>query len=241
MNLSQTSLTRVARYPGLRALAWVGDDLYAPRGYELFRAKIHDPRQIAWQTVAEFRPGVRRSLSATNRFTARLFRDGFHALAVLASGEIIGGIPGSIITLRPGDNEFRQTHSITRYSSSSHRYRSRREHLLGRIFHVVDTHLEQIAGAPISRWWSFQTCLSRRHWSGNSLRRMREWLHLPETAPAEDAQRQIDLAWLAQAVGLRHRSPAMRKKSAKHSSPGRTSPDFIKAPNLNSVRNHCTH
>ncbi len=33
-------LIRVARFPGLRALAWSGDQLYASRGYQLVRARI---------------------------------------------------------------------------------------------------------------------------------------------------------------------------------------------------------
>jgi hypothetical protein len=75
---------------------------------------------MAWQPVAHFRPSLRRRVSVTNRFTARLFRDGFHALAVLPSGTIIGAIPGSIVTLRPGESEFRQTYAITRGTRPLH-------------------------------------------------------------------------------------------------------------------------
>ena len=56
----------------------------------------------------------------TNRLTARLFRDGFHALALLPSGAIIGAIPGSIVTLGPGESEFRQTHAIIRGTRPLH-------------------------------------------------------------------------------------------------------------------------
>ena len=56
----------------------------------------------------------------TNRLTARLFRDGFHALAFLPSAAIIGAVPGSIVTLRPGESEFRQTHAITRGTRPLH-------------------------------------------------------------------------------------------------------------------------
>jgi len=120
MNSPPTSLTLAARFPGLRALAWVGDQLYASRGYELLRARVEDARHVTWQPVAHVRPSLRRRLSVTNRFTARLFRDGFHALAVLPSGAIIGTIPGSIVTLRPGESEFRQTHAITRGTRPLH-------------------------------------------------------------------------------------------------------------------------
>jgi len=120
MKSPQTSLTRVARFPGLRPLVWVGDELYASRGYKLLRAKIQDPRQLAWQFVAEFRPSARRRLSVTNRLPARLFRDGFHALAVLPSREMIGAVPGSIVTVRSGENDFRQTHAIARGTRPLH-------------------------------------------------------------------------------------------------------------------------
>ena len=120
MNSPQTTLVRVARFPGLRALAWAGDQLYASRGYRLVRATIHDPRNVVWQPVAEFHPAFRRRLSVTNRLTARLFRDGFHALAILPSGGLIGAVPGAIITMRAGETEFRTTHAITRGTRPLH-------------------------------------------------------------------------------------------------------------------------
>src|SRR5690242_16300404 len=66
-------LTRCARVPGLRALAWDGDVLYASRGYHLLRATITDHSTLDWQPVASFRPGWKRRLSVTNRLSARLF------------------------------------------------------------------------------------------------------------------------------------------------------------------------
>jgi hypothetical protein len=41
-------------------------------------------------------------------------RDGFHALVVLPSGELIAALPGAIATLRPGEKEFRVTHVLQR-------------------------------------------------------------------------------------------------------------------------------
>jgi hypothetical protein len=55
-----------------------------------------------------------------NRLTARLFRDGFHALAILPSGELIGAVPGAIVTLDPQATEFRETHIITRGTRPLH-------------------------------------------------------------------------------------------------------------------------
>jgi len=114
-------LTRVARFPRLRALAWAADHLYASRGYQLLRAKISDPSDhLPWQPVASFHPVLRRRLSIMNRLTARLFRDGFHALAVLPSGGLIAAVPGAIVTLGPGATEFRRTHTILRGARPLH-------------------------------------------------------------------------------------------------------------------------
>lgn len=114
-------LIRVARFPQLRALAWSGDYLYASHGYQLLRARIQDPStNLMWQRVAEFYPDLRRRLSVRNRLTARLFRDGFHALAVLPSGGLIGAVPGAIVTLRPGEAQFQRSHAILRGTRPLH-------------------------------------------------------------------------------------------------------------------------
>jgi hypothetical protein len=117
-------LARVARFPRLRALAWSKDDLYASRGYQLLRAKISQNQApssgLVWQPVASFRPAWWRHGSAALRLSSRLFRDGFHALAILPSGAIVGAVPGAIVTLRPGENEFRTTHTVTRGTRPLH-------------------------------------------------------------------------------------------------------------------------
>jgi len=114
------SLIPVARFPGLRALAWSGNHLYAGCGYGILRSTIQNPAHIEWQLVAKFLPGIRRRISVANRLSARLFRDGFHALAVLPSGGLIGAVPGSIVTLRPNEGGFRVTHRITRGTRPLH-------------------------------------------------------------------------------------------------------------------------
>jgi len=115
------SLVRVARFPRLRALAWSGDQLHASRGYQLFRARIHKPSDtLFWEPVAAFRPRLRRRLSAAFLLTSRLFRDGFHALAVLPSGGLVAAVPGAIITMRPNESEFRITHPIVRGTRPLH-------------------------------------------------------------------------------------------------------------------------
>jgi hypothetical protein len=115
-----SKLARCVRVPGLRALAWNGDVLYASGGYELLRAQITDLSNLNWQPVAAFRPAWKRRLSVTNRLTARLFRDGFHALSVLPSRRLVAAVPGSIVALGPGETEFRQTHAITRGTRPLH-------------------------------------------------------------------------------------------------------------------------
>jgi hypothetical protein len=112
---------RVARFPKLRALAWDADHLYASRGYELLRARIQDPcDSLTWQPVARFRPALPRRLSVMNHLTARLFRDGFHALAVLSPGGLVAAVPGAIVTRLPNENEFRIAHAITRGTRPLH-------------------------------------------------------------------------------------------------------------------------
>jgi hypothetical protein len=126
ISYSTGRLLRVARFPRLRALAWSGDLLYASRGYQLLVARIHEPSdQMPWEPVATFRPALRRRFSVMNRLTARLFREGFHALTVLPTGGLVAAVPGAIITLRhgetkSGETEFRQTHTIHRGTRPLH-------------------------------------------------------------------------------------------------------------------------
>jgi hypothetical protein len=111
----------VAAFPRLRALAWSDDWLYASRGYSVLRARMRptsDP--IEWQLVARYVPAWWRNLSASSRLTFRLFRDGFHALATLASAYIVAAVPGAILTLAPGGNEFRVSHRVLRGTRPLH-------------------------------------------------------------------------------------------------------------------------
>jgi hypothetical protein len=55
-----------------------------------------------------------------NALTMRLFRDGFHALAVLPSGALVAAVPGAMVTLRPGGTEFRPSHTILRGTRPLH-------------------------------------------------------------------------------------------------------------------------
>jgi hypothetical protein len=149
-------LERVARFPGLRGLAWAGDRippvaptgsqtadnpllnavqsgdvLYASAGYQLLCAKVTNiSAGLSWLPVGRFRPELRRQITVRNRVTARLWRDGFHALTVLPAGSsgpgssdsrsLVAAVAGGIVTLRPGESEFRVTHAITRGTRPLH-------------------------------------------------------------------------------------------------------------------------
>lgn len=106
-------LTLVARFPRTRVLAWDEDVLYASRGYELVRCRLSGS-PIEWESVAHFSPVWWRKITSASRLGFRLVRDGFHALAVLPSGELVAAVPGAIATLRPGEKEFRVTHVLER-------------------------------------------------------------------------------------------------------------------------------
>ena len=106
-------LTCVGRFPNTRVLAWEGTTLYASRGYELFRCQP-EKTPITWEAAAKFSPEWWRSLTSASRIGSRLVRDGFHALAVLSTGELIAAVPRAIATLPPGEKEFRVTHTLQR-------------------------------------------------------------------------------------------------------------------------------
>lgn len=109
----------VATLPNSRALAWHGDVLYLSCGYDLYAARmISPPFQI--RKLASYAPGLRRSITSRFHLTLRLFRDGFHALAVLPCGNLVGAVPGAIVTLRRGEQEFQSTHRIVRGTRPLH-------------------------------------------------------------------------------------------------------------------------
>jgi hypothetical protein len=113
-------VVRCARLHNMRALAWDGNTLYASRGYKLLRASIDEFSAPKWQEVGEFGARWIRRLSVSNRLTARLLRDGLHALAVLPSGGSVAALPGVIGTLAPGESHFRETFRIRRGTRPLH-------------------------------------------------------------------------------------------------------------------------
>ena len=114
-------MTRIATFSRMRALTWNDDVLYASRGYTLLRASTQSGSPgVEWHQVARISPAWWRNLSAAFRLTFRLCRDGFHALAVLGSGHMVAAAPGMILSLGPGETEFRLTHRVLRGTRPLH-------------------------------------------------------------------------------------------------------------------------
>ncbi len=109
----------VHEFRGLRALAWHNDVLFASQGYTLLRADMSNPSP-QWAMAGCFRPAWWRNLTVSSRLSSRFFRDGFHALAVPASGHLIAAVPGAIISLAPGETEFRVSHLLRRGTRPLH-------------------------------------------------------------------------------------------------------------------------
>jgi hypothetical protein len=116
---SAWNLSPVATFDRLRVLLWSDSFLYASRGYDLLRAEIGEG-PIEWGHVARHNPQWWRNASSSLRLPSRLFRDGFHALAKLSSGHLVGAVPGAIVTLNPGENVFRISHRILRGTRPLH-------------------------------------------------------------------------------------------------------------------------
>lgn len=112
-------LKRIGTFPRMRALAWDGDVLYASRGYELLSAKFGG-QNTTWKVVGRYRPELWRNASSAFRLSSRLFRDGFHVLAILPTKHIVAAVPKAIVTLFPGETEFRISHRITRGTRPLH-------------------------------------------------------------------------------------------------------------------------
>lgn len=116
---TEWQMTRVASFPRIRALTWAGDVLYVSRGYTVLRCRP-SADEGKWEFVARFDPAWWRRLSSSSRLSYRLLRDGFHAAAVLPSGHIVAAVPGAIVTLCPGDTNFRVTHKLLRGTRPLH-------------------------------------------------------------------------------------------------------------------------
>ena len=100
-------------------MAWSKETLYISRGYAVQRAAVREGR-VDWELVGLFDAPLWRHITSRFRLTHRLVRGGFHALAVLASGHIIGAVASAIVTLKPGESQFRVTHSVTRGTRPLH-------------------------------------------------------------------------------------------------------------------------
>lgn len=115
---SQLIAEEIAVVRNLRVLAWHGKTLYASRGYTLLATEPE--RSLSWRKVGQFSPAPWRQITARNRLTSRLLRDGFHALAVHPHGNLIAAVPGAIVTLPAGEKKFHTTHRIARGTRPLH-------------------------------------------------------------------------------------------------------------------------
>ena len=116
---SSLSLQRIASYCGIRVLTWDDNVLYACQGYEI--RQLQALREGAqWERVANLRPAWWRELTSRNRLSYRLVRDGFHTLAVLDDGGLVGAVPGAIVTRAGGADEFQVSHRMQRGTRPLH-------------------------------------------------------------------------------------------------------------------------
>ena len=112
---------QIAAFPRMRALAWRNDVLYASRGYRLFRATMNtNSSAIKWDHAGQYQPAAWRTITSSSLLTSRLLRDGFHALVALPSGHMVGAVPHAIVTLAPGQSEFRVSHMLLRGTRPLH-------------------------------------------------------------------------------------------------------------------------
>lgn len=117
---SALTLRSLASYPRMRVLAWNADVLYASHGYTLLKARPTSAGPLQWQQVATAHTEWWRTLTCRNNLSARLVRDGFHALAVHPSRNLVAALPGAIVTLVEGDDRFRISHQIVRGTRPLH-------------------------------------------------------------------------------------------------------------------------
>jgi hypothetical protein len=115
----------------------------------LLKLEVHaEGVDFSWRDAGTYRPGIRNRFTASTRLTSRLFRDGFHALAVLSSGHIVGAVPGRILALAPGEAEFRVTHNIVRGTRPLHITAAPNDHVVwGEYFDNPQRHEVYIYGS----------------------------------------------------------------------------------------------
>jgi hypothetical protein len=111
-------LREVGAWRGVRVLAWRADTLYGCRGYQVVRLRAGAGSD--WEAVARFRPVWWRNFTSRFGLSYRLVRDGFHALAILEDNTLVGAVPGAVVTLTSGDDEFHVTHRVQRGTRPLH-------------------------------------------------------------------------------------------------------------------------
>lgn len=122
--LPEIQLEPVVEYRNLRVLLWSGPFLYASRGYELLRMDTRSSN-LQWTSVGHAQTASWRKVTSSFRLTARLCRDGLHALASLGDDNLgqatlVAAIPGAIVRHQADDPVLRTTHAILRGTRPLH-------------------------------------------------------------------------------------------------------------------------
>lgn len=106
-------LDPLGRFPGLRALTWDHDVLYAADGYTVVSARW-DGALGPWTVVARFDPGFVRRFGVRYGLLRRFLRAGFHHLTVMPVGRLIGVVAGAVVIADAAKRRFRTTFRINR-------------------------------------------------------------------------------------------------------------------------------
>lgn len=115
-------LRELFQYSGFRALAWHANELYASKGYRIYKWNSENilesfalSKSVPKPTyVGFYNPDILRRLATKNRYSNRLTRSGFHSLSFLGDGRMIGVIAKNIIVLDSGETEFKSTWRMKR-------------------------------------------------------------------------------------------------------------------------------
>ncbi|MGA8493472.1 MAG: hypothetical protein WB711_23830 [Terriglobales bacterium] len=127
---SELNPVQIGIFPRMRALAWRDDVLYASLRYSVVRARVcAQTSAIEWEHVGQYHPNAWRCITSSSRLASRLFRDGFHALVALSSGQLVGAVPNAIVTLGPGETEFRLSHKLLRGTRPLHLATTTSDHI----------------------------------------------------------------------------------------------------------------
>jgi len=99
--------------PGYRPLLAKNGDLFASKGYRLFKDTAD---QQKFKEIAKYNPGLLSRLRCVTPYTAKFFREGFHDLTVRPDGAMVGIVRKGIVYAAPGADTFDKVLPIMRGS-----------------------------------------------------------------------------------------------------------------------------